>query len=355
MKDDITKILKLGVRAPSGDNSQPWRFEVVDNEIFLYGVPSRDTSLFNYNNIAIYIALGAVIENIKIASSHFGYSCNINLFPNGFDNPEHFVAKIILDKNKVKKDKLFSAIKERTNNRKPYSIKKIDSKKIENIKKHADLIEGIGLKIVEDKYKINNIAAAGSTNEKIVLRNKKLHNFFFSHIVWSEKEAKRLGEGMSVSSLEMPKPAEVVFSKCKNWNFVSKISKIGFPSLVAKQNQQLYMRAGAYGAIILEKDDPIIMIEAGRLIERVWLQATLDNLSFNVMAGIPLLAYRIMTDDSGELNEKEIKLIENSYKEICNSFEIDCGFTPFLFRLGLSKPPREKTYRLPLEKVVVFK
>ena len=31
-RETLTRILELGRWAPSGDNTQPWRFEIVDDE-----------------------------------------------------------------------------------------------------------------------------------------------------------------------------------------------------------------------------------------------------------------------------------------------------------------------------------
>lgn len=57
----IKQILEAAVRAPSGDNVQPWEFEVSKNftQINLYNLPEMDDSYYNYNQMASYIAHGA--------------------------------------------------------------------------------------------------------------------------------------------------------------------------------------------------------------------------------------------------------------------------------------------------------
>lgn len=63
--EDIKKILEAAVQAPSGDNSQPWRFEIRDRdgEIRIFNIPERDKSLYNYGQMASCVAHGALIEN----------------------------------------------------------------------------------------------------------------------------------------------------------------------------------------------------------------------------------------------------------------------------------------------------
>jgi len=102
-KEIINKILEAAVRAPSGDNVQPWEFKVSEGytRIDLYNLPEKDNSYYNYNQLASYIAHGAVIENIAIASGHLGYKAEINLFPD--DGRLNLVASIELIKERIRK------------------------------------------------------------------------------------------------------------------------------------------------------------------------------------------------------------------------------------------------------------
>ena len=81
MNPDFEKIIEAGSRAPSGDNSQPWLFDIDDNSIVIYNNVNRDSSLYNYNQTASLIAIGACIENMIIAAGHFGYTADLVLFP----------------------------------------------------------------------------------------------------------------------------------------------------------------------------------------------------------------------------------------------------------------------------------
>lgn len=355
MRDDIRKILEIATRAPSGDNCQPWKMEVEDRMIKLYNDITKDTSVYNFNQIATHIALGALIENIIIASSKFGYKVDLSLFPKGADNREYLVAVMNLQKGEVEVDLLFDSIEKRNNNRKPYKTEKISEENKKELFKSVTNLSGAEFRMVDDSDLINSIAAAGSNNEKLVLNNEKLHKFLFHNVKWTEKEAKEKGEGMHVRTLEMPRPAEWVFKVCSNWGIMKNLAKIGLPSVIAKQNQQIYMRAGAYGAIVLKSDEPANIIQVGRAMERVWLMVEKLGLSFNVMAGIVLLNYRVKNEDNLTLNEKEVELITKSYDDITDAFKVnDNEFIPFVFRIGKADKPSAYSHRLPLDKVVTF-
>ena len=92
MSEDIQKILEAGCRAPSGSNSQPWRFMVKDNQISIFALPEKDHPILNFRHRGTWVAHGALLENILITSSHLGYKTDVKLFPDK-DYPK-FIAKI---------------------------------------------------------------------------------------------------------------------------------------------------------------------------------------------------------------------------------------------------------------------
>ena len=119
-KKTIEKIVEAAAKAPSGDNVQPWRFEVSNEftQLNLYNLPEKDDSYFNYQQTASYIAHGAVIENMTIAAQHLGYKAQIELFPDSA-NMNH-VARVDLMPATAECDPLYEAIVNRCTNRFPY-------------------------------------------------------------------------------------------------------------------------------------------------------------------------------------------------------------------------------------------
>jgi nitroreductase len=66
----VERILELARWAPSGDNTQPWRFEIVDERRFVvHGFDTRDWCLYDIDGRPSQIALGALLENVAIAAS----------------------------------------------------------------------------------------------------------------------------------------------------------------------------------------------------------------------------------------------------------------------------------------------
>lgn len=119
MNNDFMEIIRYATKAPSGHNTQPWRFCLAENTISIK--PNFEVALpvVDADNRELYISLGCAAENLLIASTHFGYEAHIVQC----DTTE---IKIKLTKsNQVVKDNLFHQIERRQTNRSVYSGEKI--------------------------------------------------------------------------------------------------------------------------------------------------------------------------------------------------------------------------------------
>lgn len=69
-RNTLLKILELSRWAPSGDNAQPWRFEIVDDHhIVVHGHDTREWCLYDFEGRASQMAHGALLETIRIAAA----------------------------------------------------------------------------------------------------------------------------------------------------------------------------------------------------------------------------------------------------------------------------------------------
>jgi hypothetical protein len=74
----IEQILDLARWAPSGDNAQPWRFEIVsDDRVIIHGFDTRDHCVYDLNGHPSQIAIGALLETLRIAATGFGLRADI--------------------------------------------------------------------------------------------------------------------------------------------------------------------------------------------------------------------------------------------------------------------------------------
>jgi nitroreductase len=69
----LEQILERARWAPSGDNTQPWRFEVRDaRHVVVHGFDTRDHCVYDLDGHPSQLSLGALLESIAIAASASG-------------------------------------------------------------------------------------------------------------------------------------------------------------------------------------------------------------------------------------------------------------------------------------------
>lgn len=72
-QETIRRILERARWAPSGDNTQPWRFEILAaDQVVVHGHDTRDEILYDFDGHASHMAHGALLETMRIAASAEG-------------------------------------------------------------------------------------------------------------------------------------------------------------------------------------------------------------------------------------------------------------------------------------------
>ncbi len=343
-KEDIKKILEVAVHAPSGENAQPWRFEIRDDEIRIFNLPERDQSLYNYEQLASYVAHGALIENILIASSAFGYRPKLDLFPQERD--PNFVAIVSLESGSAVEDPLYRCIPTRCTNRKSYKSEPLSENQLAQLTSAVAEIEGGKLILIQDQKKIKTLAHAGSVNEQVMLSNKFFHNFFFTHINWTQKEEEQKRIGFYLKTLELPPLAQIMFRIFRHWPVMKVLNIIGFAGMAAKDNARIYASCAAMGAVILPRKTPQDFIIAGRVMQRVWLKATEMGLSIQPLSGVLFFMQGIRAGYTEKFTSPQLNLIKSAYSDIKNVFAVRDEEVVMMFRIGRGGEPSARASRL---------
>jgi hypothetical protein len=349
MEPDIRKIIEAGSKAPSGENAQPWQFKVVGNVIYQYLVPERDQSAYNHNQYASYIANGAALENIEIASRALGFQPKVQILPDP-KNP-YLVAIITLEKSSPQKEPLYDYIEKRVTNRKPYEIKQLTNEQRNALL--AVSFENAKFSLTEDREKITQLGRVGSTNEEVMLSNKKLHYFFFSHINWTLKEENEKRYGFYIKTLELPPPAQFMFKIFSKWSRMRIFNMLGFPKVVAAQNAKVNAAASAIGIITIKNRTPLDYINVGMYLQKLWLTASKQGLYIQPLAGLPCLEFKILEGDVSVFSPHQISIINQKYELVKKLFSVSNETVAFMFRVGHGGAPSAQSSKYDQNKILI--
>lgn len=119
----IAQILDLARWAPSGDNTQPWRFEVRDERnLVVHGFDTRDHCVYDLDGRPSQISLGALLETMSIAATAHGLRMHSRRRTELSDTTPTFDVHFARDDN-VQGDPLLGSITQRTVQRRAMSTR----------------------------------------------------------------------------------------------------------------------------------------------------------------------------------------------------------------------------------------
>ncbi len=130
----IERILDAARWAPSGDNTQPWRFEIAGaDHVVVHGHDTRDWCVYDLEGRASQLALGALLESIAIAASHEGLRAEFQRRANTPDTAPVIDVHFHADEA-VTPDPLYPYLPLRSVNRRPYRTRPLTPREKQALK-----------------------------------------------------------------------------------------------------------------------------------------------------------------------------------------------------------------------------
>jgi Nitroreductase family len=342
-REIIKKIIEAGNLAPSGSNSQPWRFIVKKDLIRIVALPERDHQILNFRKRGTYVAIGALIENMGIAARKFDCEPSFELFPEGLDGLD-----MVLRPGAIPRamDELYPAIAERHTNRRSYETRGLTEHEKNYLMGEVDMFTDCQLAIAEGDA-MHPIAENLALDIKINLRHRLLHELFFKEILWKEEHQKTRG-GLYIKTLEVAPPKSTVFKMIGNWKAAKIFERIRGIDMIYAENTKTITSSALLGAIAV-KDDDRAFVEAGKLMENIWLRAVTLGLGFQLVTGIPFLWQHSNLGDDQIFSQDERDTIDRAYEKLRDAFNIRNGIIAIAFRIGHAQPPSAVSFKRPPE------
>lgn len=346
----INSILEAAVQAPSGDNTQPWDLYVSKDftRIDLYNLPEKDDSYYNYEQMASYIAHGAVIENIVITSRYLAYQAHVTLFPD--ENEPNLVATIDLSRAEKWEDPLYSAIFERQTNRFPYKRFAITEESIAKLASSVKSIDTTHIALVQEANRIKLLSKELMVNDRLVFERKDIHGFLFDKIRWNKKQIEATRDGMPVETLGLNPMERLSFPLMRFWWFVKAGNYMGLSRIIGLKCWWNCRNASLLGMVSVKGNDKFAFVQGGRAVQRVWLEATLQGLAMQPIIGLTLLINRFRENNLTDFSARHTKYVSDAAKSLYELYGVDVSDTLVMgFRVGKGVAIKEKTRRRKIE------
>jgi len=347
----VLQILELARWAPSGDNTQCWRFELVDDTRFIvHGSDTRADTVYDLDGHPSQISLGALLETIDIAASAHGVRSEA---VRRSDSPEQrpvFDVRLIPDPH-IQPSILIDAIPVRSVQRRPMKTRALTAHE------KAVLEEAVGdahgVQWLEGRSTKLRIARLMFDNAKLRLTMPEAYQVHHRIIHWgTDRSPDRVPDqalGVDAATLRLMKWAMA------SWGRLSMMNTLMGTWAPRLQMDFLPGIACAAHFVIRAKSEPQTIddyIAAGRAVQRFWL--TLTHLGLVMQPEMtPLIFSKYVREGrhfthAAKLHGPAARLQQQTAKLI---FKGD-GFPVYMGRLGAGALPRARSVRRPLDELL---
>jgi nitroreductase len=338
----LKEILQLAVHAPSGDNSQPWRFEVTGSVVNIYNLPEKDNPVLNYRQRGSYIAHGALVENLVLAAGKLGYAAEVVPFPTPAN--EAHTARILLKPADVQCSPLVDCILRRHTNRRPYRSFPLSTEQHNALMDCVRDLSSTGelsFALTQQADQKQTLAECASSIEEVILQSKLLHGLLFKDVVWSQAEESKRRSGMFIKTMELAPPQQLAFRMARHWKVMQTLNGVGLSRLIAQQDAKLYATGAGMGVLLVrDSADSREFLLAGRAMQRIWLTATELGLYVQPLAGLLFAAMTLEGGGSDHFSSKHADLIRANNRSIRETLKLGPDRqVAMMFRLGQAAPP----------------
>lgn len=352
-RDTLAQILDLARWAPSGDNTQPWRFEIVDDSrLAIHGFDTRDEVVYDFRGHASHIAHGALLETLRIAASRFGLAARWQLRIGCSDRAP--IYDVVLEATEgLVADPLGDHIRDRTVQRRPMRTTPLDAAQ------RSALEAAVG-----PDYRLQYFA---SRAERFAVARLLWHNAglrltcpeaYRVHRDIIEWKARFSDDRVPEQAVGVdPLTARLMYWVMQRWERVEFFNRYLFGTIAPRIQLDLLPALGCAAHILLRPQRPLDTVDdhvrAGVAMQRLWLAAT--ALGLHLQPEMTPVIFRWYARSGDRISARPA--INAGAAALAERFEALVGAqpdTPFAFfcRVGRCAPPHSRSLRRSVQQLM---
>ncbi|MBA2780287.1 Acg family FMN-binding oxidoreductase [Billgrantia kenyensis] len=256
----LKEVIRYATLAPSGHNSQCWRFRIDDEAIAILPDFARRTPVVDPDDHHLYVSLGCAAENLSLAARAFGMQGEVTYVPEGLGE-----VRVTLAACQPEVSPLFEAIPARQCTRADYDGSPIADHEL-YLLQAAGTGQGVSISLLTERVAIEQVLGFVLLANSLQVGNRAFRQELETWIRFGAREAIETGDGLFARSMGSPATPRWL----GRWLFRA-LFRQGAEN--ARLTRQIQSSAGI-AVFISEADDRKHWVEAGRCYQRFALQAT---------------------------------------------------------------------------------
>ncbi|ETX06393.1 MAG: hypothetical protein ETSY2_17380, partial [Candidatus Entotheonella gemina] len=338
--------------APSGDNEQPWRFEIIDHDhVVIHAHDTRDWCVYDLDGSASQRALGMLLETIDIAASGEGLKA---VFKRREEHGERapLVDVTLSQDSESRVSELLPYIKARVTQRRPLSTTPLTTAQKQGLEQSVG--KGYRVLWLEGPQQRRAVTRLLFRNAHLRLTMEEAYHVHKQTIEW----------GVQFSEERIPEPAvgadpatmKIMCWALQSWQRVKMLNRFFAGTWLPRLQMDVLpgFRCAAHFVIYATQPSKHIdqWIAGGRAAQRFWLTATQLGLQFQPeMTPIIFSAYdrdgRQFSTDPRKLRAASVL---RTQLDVLIGDDINASAI-FMGRLGTGPTPMARSIRKPLQKL----
>lgn len=256
----MKEIVRYATLAPSGHNTQPWRFRIEPHAIVILPDLSRRTPVVDPDDHHLVVSLGCAAENLLHAARAFGLSGHVEHSSEGDGT-----VTIELEESRAEESALFRAITERQCTRADYDGQALTPEDL-RLLESAGTGPGVSIVLLTARQAMEEILEYVIRGNTMQMNNPAFVRELEDWIRFGDGEAIRTRDGVTARSTGSP--------SAPRW-LGRRLFRAFFRERPENDKYARQIRSSAGIAVFVsDVDDSSHWFEAGRCYERFALQAT---------------------------------------------------------------------------------
>lgn len=348
----IEQVLEQARWAPSGDNTQPWRFEIHDSHsVIVHGHDTRADCVYDLDGHASHIALGALLETISIAASSHGLEAEVERDPQAADDRPTF--RVTLHSGEeVTPNPLAPFIPIRATQRRPMRMQPLSSRQKQLLQEAVG--EGFQIRWFEsfaDRARVARLLVRSAIIRLTTPEAFAVHSRIIDwHARFSEQRIPDQATGLDPMARQLTRWAFA------DWNRVRFLNRYLAGTVLPRVELDLLpaLACGAHFAIV--RAAPVVdiddYVDVGRAWQRFWLTATSLGL-WSQPEMTPLIFARYARNGIAFTDHRKALLLAHSVNDRLAALlaPYDHTQTVVMGRLGKGPKPVSRSLRRPLDEL----
>ncbi|MDE0887519.1 MAG: Rv1355c family protein [Myxococcota bacterium] len=345
-------LVRAGTSAPSGANAQPWRWLHHRKQLWLYLDRARAGSFLDFASMGSMMALGAAAEAAVVGAAGLGQFLEVEYLGEGEDAAP--VARLGLECGTpdAKAAEQASLLGQRATNRATSGRERLPPSTLDALGAFAETI-GARASTIADPDTLDAWAPLFADIDRRRFLGRRTHReFFHEELRWTEEQAERTGDGVDLRTVDLSPSKAAGLRMASDYRVVEQLQRWGRGRGLGRIAEDSLRSASALWIMQVDAFDAEHLFEAGRHLQRFWLEACALDVAVHPMTAPACYWARARYDEGGSFSSEERQELLEQRKEFCAG----AGLEPeadviFIAKLSPGHSPGIRSVRRPLTDV----